>query len=127
MNTITEAINIIMGEGKSGGYYLAGFFFSVLGIIISVRMHSINRDVLSPNTPIKYNWKFLLWDNFKRIFTGLIVMFILFRMFDLSNVWAMIGVGVFVGLGVDKAIQFIMEKTDFLNLLKTDRTKFNKK
>jgi prefoldin subunit 5 len=48
-------------------------------------------------------------------------MFILFRLFDLSNVFAMIGAGFFVAFGVDKAIEFLMEKTNIINFLQTKR------
>ena len=120
MEQLQEALEIILG-GKNGSYYIAGFFFSFLAILISLWQHSKTRDKASLNTPLKFSWTFLLWDNFKRICVTIIVMFILFRMFDLSNVYAMIGVGFFVAFGLDKAIQFLMEKTDFINFLQPAR------
>jgi len=122
MESINEALQIILG-GKSGGYYLAGFFFSLLAIILSLHQHSKTRDKYSINTPIKFSWGFLLWDNFKRITMSIIVMFILFRLFDLSNPFAMIGVGFFVSFGLDKAIQFLMEKTNIMQFLEPARKK----
>ncbi len=124
--SISDALEIITGN-KGGGYYLAGFFFAFLAILLSIYIHSKKRDKYSPNTPINYSWLFLLWDNGKRAAAGLIVMFLIFRMFDCSNVWVMIGVGFFVAMGVDKAIQFLMERTDFMNFLKTNRENFPKK
>ncbi|MFT3680710.1 MAG: hypothetical protein QM791_23755 [Ferruginibacter sp.] len=122
MNAITEAMEIILGK-KSEGYYLAGFFFSFLAILLSLYMHSRKRDRSSEKTPEGFSWKFLLWDNFKRIFASLICMFLLFRLFDLSNPAAMIGVGFCVGFGVDKLIEFLMERTNIMNFLKPDRKK----
>lgn len=121
--SINDALTIITGN-KGGGYYLAGFFFSFLAILLSIYMYSKKRDPNSVNTPEKYSWLFLLWDNGKRAGAGLIVMFIIFRMFDCSNVAVMIGVGFFVSFGVDKAIQWLMERTDFMNFLKTNRENF---
>lgn len=123
METIKDAAAIILG-GKPGGYYLAGFFFAILGLILSVYMHSLRRDKYSPNTPINFSWSFLLWDNAKRITVGLILMFILFRIFDLSEAPAMIGVGFFLSFGLDKAIEFLMERTNVMNWVKNDREKF---
>ena len=122
MKSLTEAINIIMG-GKSGGYYLAGFFFSFLAILLSLYQSSRKRDKNSTKTPYNFSWLFLLWDNFKRMITSMIAMFILFRLFDLTNVFAMIGVGFFLALGLDKTIQFLMDKTDLMNFLEPARKK----
>ena len=123
---ILNTLNIITG-GKDASYYLAGFFFSFLAILLSVYHNSKKRDPFSPNTPMRFSWLFLLWDNAKRAIAGLIVMFLIFRMFDCSNIWVMIGVGFFVSFGVDKAIQFLMQKTDVMNFLNTNRTNFPQK
>lgn len=123
MKSVNEALEIIFG-GKSGGYYLAGFFFCSLAILLSWYIASRKRDVESTNTPIKFSWIFLIWDNLKKGFVTIALQFLLFRMFDLSNVAAMIGVGFFLSLGLDKAIEWLMQKTDFLNFLSRDRDKF---
>lgn len=120
MNSINEAIGIITG-GKTGGYYLAGFFFSFLAILLSLYIHSRTRDKNSPSTPYNFSWTFLLWDNFKRIVAGIIVMFILFRAADLSNIYAMLAVGFGVAFSLDKIIEFLMEKSNILDILKSDR------
>lgn len=124
---ILEALEIITG-GRSGGYYISGLFFSLLAITLSVYMHSRKRNVLSINTPQKFSWLFMMWDNFKRAVVGLILMFLIFRLFDLAdNVAAMIGVGFFVAFGLDKAIQWLMDYTNIANFLKIDRTKITEK
>lgn len=122
---ISETIKIILGD-KAISYYLAGFVFTGLAIILSIYMHSKKRDINSSNTPVKFSWRFLVWDNAKRMVVGFILMFLMFRMFDFSNVFAMVGVGFFLSFGLDKAIQFLMEKTDIMNFLKTDRDNFKK-
>lgn len=122
MNSINEALEIILG-GKSGGYYIAGLFFSFLAILLSLKFYSKTRNKWSQNTPVQFSWKFLLWDNFKRISTSLILMFLLFRLFDLSAPLAMVGVGFFVALGSDKVIQLLMDKTDLMQFLEPARKK----
>lgn len=124
MNSIlAESLKIILGE-KPLPYYVAGFVFSFLAILLSLYMHSKKRDKTSEATPIKYSWKFLLWDNTKRIVASLIVSFLFFRIFDLSDIKAMVGFGFFMAFGVDKVIQFLMERTDILNFLRMDRDNF---
>lgn len=117
---IKETVEIILGS-KAASYYLAGFFFSLLAIVLSLRVHSLSRDKESPNTPKEFSWKFLLWDNGKRIVSGLIIMFILFRATDLSNIWGMLSVGFGIGFGQDKMIQIIMERSNILDFLQPSR------
>ena len=124
MKSIKDAFDIILGADKTGGYYLAGFFFCTLAIILSLYLSSKKRDPLSPNTPVQFSGWFLLWDNFKRVMATCIVIFILFRVFDLSAVPAMIGVGFFVAFSLDKAIEWMMNKFNFLNFLESNRDKF---
>ncbi len=128
MNTsILEALEIITG-GKSGGYYLAGFFFSGLAIILSLYHSSTKRNPDSPNTPYKFSWIFLFWDNFKRVVATIIVMFILFRVLDLSEPLWMIGVGFIVAFSLDKVIEYLMERSEVVwKMLGRDRDKFPQK
>lgn len=123
---ILDTIKIITGD-KPISYYLAGFFFAMLAIILSIYMHSRTRDKLSTNTPYAFSWTFLIWDNAKRIVAGLILMFIFFRIFDLSNVLAMVGLGFTVAFGLDKLIEWLMQKADFMKFLQADRENFKGK
>ena len=107
---IKEAFDIVLG-GKSGGYYLAGFIFSAMAILLSLYHSSKKRDPSSASTPERFSWWFLIWDNCKRAVVTLIVEFILFRVFNLTEPLAMIGVGFFAALGLDKAIEFLMQKS----------------
>jgi hypothetical protein len=102
-------------------FYLAAGFFCGLTILVSLYLHSTKRDISSPNTPVKFSWSFLLWDNTKRIAVGLIVMFLFFRFSSdifggpLSMKMAVI-VGVVLSFGVDKAIQFFQGKFPVLQM-----------
>ncbi len=126
-SSLREATEIIFGT-KTGGYYLAGFVFSFAGILISLYYSSTKRDKASTNTPDKFSWSFLFWDNTKRVVVTLLTMFILFRVFDLSNILAMIGVGVVVTLFFDQVLEFIMSSSEIIKgLMKMNREKFMQK
>lgn len=127
MNQLKAALEIIFGN-KPDGYYIAGLFFSVLGILISLYHSSKKRDPQSPNTPVKFSLLFLIWDNFKRGSITLIVMFIVFRVWDVSDIILMIGVGIGVALSLDKLIELMMNKWDWIcKLLSQDRDRFPQK
>ena len=119
---LKETIDLLMG-GKAASYYLSGFLLSFAAIILSVLHHSRSRDKYSPHTPIKWSFWFSVQDNAKRIVAGLIVMYFLFYLFNLNNPMAKVGVGFFVAFGLDKAIEFLMERTDIMNFLNPGRKK----
>jgi hypothetical protein len=114
----------IIGGGKQLSYYLAGFFFAALGILLSLYQSSRSRDKLSPSTPLKFSWLFLIWDNLRRAVVTLVVMFILFRVLDLSYVPLMIGVGIVVSVALDRIIVLLMGWSDnIFDLLASARKK----
>lgn len=126
LQVIQDTMQRISG-GKPADYYLAGIFFSCIAILLSWYLHSRKRDPASPNTPEKFSWLFLIWDNVKKSVVTLLLMFVLFRVFDLSNILLMIGVGFFLSLGLDKAIEWLMDNTNFLKLLERNRDNFPQK
>ena len=121
---LLDTLSRILGD-KPGDYYLAGLFFSCLGILIGLYHSSKKRDPSSPNTPENFSWIFLIWDNFKRVAMTLIVMFILFRIFDLSDTGMMISVGILCSLFLDKIIEYIISRSEALaKFMEMDRNKF---
>lgn len=121
---IVDALSII-GGGRGLSYYIAGFFFASLGILISLYYSSTKRNIDSQSTPRNFSWRFLLWDNTKRGVTTLVVMFILFRVFDLSAIPLMIGVGICVSIAFDRILVFLMGWSEgIFNLLASQRKKF---
>lgn len=121
--TLQETLEIVFG-GKRLSYYGGVFIFSTIALILSLYRSSLKRDIKSSGTPEKFSNLFLFWDNTKRIVVNYLLIFLLARIFDLSNVLAMISVGFFVALGADIVIDWLMSKTKFLNLLKMDRESF---
>jgi hypothetical protein len=119
-----QFIHYILG-GLSLSYYLAAFFFSGLAILLSMWMGSASRNVKSPSTPEKFSFRFLLWDNAKRIGCGLIAMFLIYR-FTASiigrglSMESAVRVGFLISMGLDQFIGWLKQKFD---LLKMDRQK----
>ncbi|MEJ7611350.1 MAG: hypothetical protein WKF88_09260 [Ferruginibacter sp.] len=121
------ALRTILGD-KPDGYYLAALFFSLIGILVALYQSSKKRNPRSTSTPVHFSWVFLIWDNAKRMAVTLIVMFIIFRVFDLPNPIMMIAVGIVGALYLDKAIEWLMNKAEWLcDLLSRDRNNFPQK
>ncbi len=118
-----EVKTLILGD-KSIAFYIAAFFFSCLAILLSLYVRGKSKYKQSTDTPPVFSWYFLIWDNTKRIVSGMIVMFLLYR-FDAvewvakivgGSMEAAVGVGFFVSIGVDRAIQWLQSRFDFLNM-----------
>jgi hypothetical protein len=114
MINLSELKGYILGT-SSLTYYVAAEFFSLLALMVSLYLHSMKREPASHNTPYKFSWKFLLWDNTKRIFIGQTLMFLFFRfapeVFGRQlDMWLACGIGALLSFGVDKAIQWFITK-----------------
>lgn len=103
-------------------YYLAALAFSFLGILLSLLLQSRDRDKDSPATPVHYSFRFLLWDNTKRILAGLIIMFAFFRFTDEIvhhplTMWLAFLLGVALGFGFDiLLLQWLKNKKKFMQM-----------
>jgi len=119
-----EFTQLISG-GLSFSYYLASLFFSSLAILLSMWVGSAKRNVSSSSTPVKYSFRFLVWDNMKRIAAGLMAMFLVYR-FSASiighglSMEAAVGVGFFISAGLDQLIGWLKQR---FSLLQMDREK----
>jgi hypothetical protein len=60
-------------------YYASTMLFALIGAIIGLRISSLKRDKLSPNTPQKFNLWFMIRDNAQRLFTSFLICFVIFR------------------------------------------------
>jgi hypothetical protein len=104
-------------------YYLAAFFFASISILLSLYSQSRTRNVASERTPIAFSWRFLIWDNFLRILVTISLLYLFFRFSPdifgkpLSFPIA-VGVGIFLSLGLDKAIQWLQQKFDIMKMVK---------
>lgn len=124
MNTfdyiVGEALKSLKGD-KPGAYYISGFIFATMGLIVSMWYSSRKRDKASASTPKKFSIEFLIGDNMRRAVVSIIVIYILFRGFNLDSFWAQLGVGAGVAASLDAVIAILMEKFDLLGFLKSAR------
>lgn len=128
MNTEFEIFMDWVFGGKSLGYYAAALLFSMAGITLSLYRSSRRRDKSSKNTPEKFSWLFLFWDNMIRAFVSLIVMFIIFRSLEINQVLWMVGVGFLVSLSLDQIIDLLEQRSRIIkDMLKMPRDKYPKK
>ncbi len=129
-----EFIQLITG-GLSPAYYLAALFFSFLAIFLSMWAGSAKRNRSSARTPVQYSFKFLFWDNTKRILAGLVAMFLLYRFTATlipqnMTMESAVGIGFFISMGLDQFIGsvkqrfrfFRMDRSRFMNDLKNKKT-----
>ena len=124
MKELRDTLAIILGQ-HAPSYYLAGLFFAFLAILLSIYMKSRSSYKKALDTPDKFSWRFMLWDNGKRMFTSLILMFIFFRLINMEDsIGLMIGLGFAVAFSFDKLLQWLIDKTDFMKFLQTDREKY---
>ena len=106
---MNEFMEYVLG-GMTLGKFGAAFFFSLLGVFLSLLLSTTKRDPLSERTPTKFNWKFLWSDNairlYKSTITTLIVIFLSIR-FAKEHVGeeASMIYSLSIGLGIDKAIE----------------------
>lgn len=59
--------------------YIAYFIFILLGVLASVRLSAFTRDKESPNTPVRFSYKFITVDNIYRVVSSMAVAFIVIR------------------------------------------------
>lgn len=115
-----EFKDLILG-GVSIAYYMAAEFFALLALILSLYLHSKKRDPDAATTPQQFSWLFLVWDNAKRIVVGQIFLFLIFRFVTellgrQLNMWIAVGIGFFLSLGLDRAIQWLKDRSDILQM-----------
>lgn len=115
-------------EGKEIEYYISGFIITAIGVLFALYVKSKKRDPESPNTPTKFSWRFLIWDNTKKVVVILLLIFLLFRAFDLTDTWKQISVGMIVPWFFDQILFFLEERSSIIcELLGMDRKKYMKK
>jgi len=112
----TTMIKEILGT-DTGQAFLILLFFSAIGVTLSLLLHASNRDQQAPSTPVKFSFWFLIKDNWKRILTSFLLIYIAIRFtpelfgVQITSFWALA-----IGLCLDKLAQWIKEKTNILDV-----------
>lgn len=59
--------------------YAAAMVLALIGALLSRKMDALKRDPLSPNTPRKFSWAFLIIDNLQKLLNGFLLTFVFLR------------------------------------------------
>jgi len=78
---MNEFFKIIFGDFTLIQLFAYVWFF-IIGYLIYGLTETTGRDVNSPNTPIKWSWKFWFLDNWRRYLTTLLCSYVLFRFYN---------------------------------------------
>lgn len=133
---MNQSLFDILNGGKPEWYYTISLIFSLIGVLISLYAASRTRDKTVTTTPQKFDLKFLLWDNAKRVFVTLIVMYVIFRFIPFAKgtgitdneLKIMIGVGVIVATSFDQVLFWIMQYNERVkDFFTMDREKYMQK
>ena len=110
--------------------FLTMLLFAALGIVVSLLIDSQKRNQNSSNTPRKFNWLFLLKDNWKTIALTAIIVILTIRfgtnffpdqfkagdLVDPSGVEKWLFGSLLIGLGFNQLIQVWKKRSDFLKV-----------
>lgn len=133
---MNQSLFDIFNGGKPNWYYTVSLIFSCIGIIISVYAGSRTRDKSAELTPKKFDINFLVWDNAKRVFITMLVMYVIFRFIPFAQgaqitdneLKIMIGVGVVVATSFDQVLFWIMQYNERVkDFFTMDREKYMQK
>ena len=94
---------------------LIGFVYAMIGVLLSLLIHSNKRDPNTQNSPIKFSWGFFLKDNLKRVLTGLILILIFMRFStELIGKDPTVYSSFLIGFMSDKLIEILKSKIDLI-------------
>lgn len=101
-------------------YFFSTVFFSLLGVFISLLIHALHRDSLSPRTPVWFSWNFLFSDNLIRLIgsglCSLLLIFVAIRFTkELLGLELNFFVALLIGFCSDKLAQKLKEVSDKIN------------
>jgi H+/Cl- antiporter ClcA len=102
-----EFINIIL-EGMQPVYFWVYYFMSFLGMVTYLVIDLWNRNVVSERTPVRFDWKFWIKDNYLRVILTLFLSPIVIILFQEIIGTGITMIGAFtVGLSMDVVISQI--------------------
>jgi hypothetical protein len=97
--------------------FLACLFFSAIGVLISLLFHANTRDPNASNSPIKFNWLYLLRDNWKRILLSFLLIVVTLKFLpELTGLHLNMFYALCIGLAWDKLAEFVKSKVNIIKV-----------
>lgn len=91
--------------------FFACVFFALIGTAISLLIHATNRDKNSMKTPYRFNFTFLIADNWQRILLNFLLIVITIRFCkELTGMNLNMFVSLIIGVGYDKLGELLRNK-----------------
>jgi len=119
-----EFANLVLGH-TSPAMFAALFFFAVVGVFINLLLHAQSRNVLSTDTPEKFSFRFLLYDNWRRIVLAILLIYISIRfvgiIFDIdvvNNNELYLFAALIIGFLFDKLGEYLKSRSSILRVRK---------
>lgn len=105
-----DILNQLLGPGEPA-FFIAGFIFAMFGVVISLLFSSSKRDQANPETPEKFSWLYLIYDNGKRILLAFLLIIVTLR-FSNELIGANLTMwgALLIGLGWDRLAAYLKEK-----------------
>lgn len=126
-----ELLHNIIGD-VSVQWFISMMLFALVGATINLLLNVSERDKNSDNTPYHFSLKFMLLDNWKRMLSTLLLIFVFVRFMPLvlpSDILstikdedALLFMALIIGYSFDKLSEILKDK---LNILTVNRSKVN--
>lgn len=127
MSVLEEIILRLLGT-VSIVEYLVLTIFIIIGVTASIRIDTLNRDRLSCETPYKFNFKFFLFDNLKRLLKSVTMIFLIIRFGeDLTGTKLSDWGAVLIGLSFDQVGVIIGDRLEKFKKSMRDKFRDNEK
>lgn len=102
--------------GIDPSLFFACFLFALTGVMIMLLVGTTLRQTTSSGSPTEFSWKYLLWDNLKRIVLNVLLILATLRFMPEITGWELSAwKGFVVGLGYDGLLLWIKQKTSLLD------------
>jgi hypothetical protein len=119
-----QFITNIIGAGGAQ-HFITMMIFALVGATINLLTNVSKRDKLSASTPMDFSLKFMLLDNWKRMVSSLLLIYLFIRFMPLlipSGVYETIDgdvefiIAIAIGYSFDKLSELLKDKAKFLSV-----------
>lgn len=90
-----------------------GWLYAMIGVFVSLLIHTTQRNPSSQRTPEQFSWKFLFKDNAARIISSMLLVFVCLRFSSFLGIPTRDDIaltGFMIGFGLDKIVELWKNK-----------------